>query len=196
METASFRRHARLPKVKRKCTRTTFVPSLPEEAFGPMLKSLTPDERLAMRTIVQGADLIETAGKRFLLVEVDERTLDTLAAFEAEMEDRENDLEDEPQDIDDDTDNDREESADREREDKRSRPPKGARKSREAFKAAKHDPDYWLDQDRVRAVQQAVMRWNQGERLTLQPVTACPQIGGPIYYVENDQIYRVGGPAA
>ncbi len=49
-----------------------------------------------MREIVQAGDLTEVDGWRFLVAPVSDATIDVLAAFEAEGEDRENDLCDEP----------------------------------------------------------------------------------------------------
>ncbi len=49
-----------------------------------------------MREIAQRGDLAEVDGKHYLVAPVSNATIDALSAFEAEGEDRENDLEDEP----------------------------------------------------------------------------------------------------
>ena len=59
---------------------------------------LAPAERRALRAIVENADLLDVHGHRFLLVEIDDATLDTLAAFEADLADDELDLGDEEDD--------------------------------------------------------------------------------------------------
>ncbi len=57
---------------------------------------LGPAERRAMREIVERGDLAEVNGQAYLVAPVSAPTIDALAAFEAEGEDRENDLCDEP----------------------------------------------------------------------------------------------------
>jgi hypothetical protein len=60
-----------------------------------------------MARIAETADLIDTPAGQYLLVPADAGLVDTLAAFAAESEDREPDLEDEPDEgKEDDRDND------------------------------------------------------------------------------------------
>ncbi len=77
-------------------SRYEFIPALPEQELNWLAGRLGPPERRAMREIVQGGDLAEVDGKHDLVAPVSNATIDALAAFEAEGEDRENDLEDEP----------------------------------------------------------------------------------------------------
>lgn len=142
METAQFRRQALLPKRPTR-GRARMIRHAVDNPFGSMIEDLTPDERRALRAIVAGADLIEAAGRRYLLAPVDDRTLDVLSAFEADMEDREPEEDD---DSDDDNAFERDGGTleafdERECEDdpRRSRPPAGSGKSREAFIAARRD---------------------------------------------------------
>ena len=92
----SFQRYALCPKPEG--VRKTTLPTFPEDC-GPGLErflgNLAPDERKALAAIVEDADLILVAGKAFLLSQVTAEMLDVLAAF-GECEERENDLEDEP----------------------------------------------------------------------------------------------------
>ncbi len=61
-----------------------------------VLDKLAPDERFAMAEIAENADVLEVDGEMWLLAPIaSQRTLDALAAFGAEGEDVENDLEDE-----------------------------------------------------------------------------------------------------
>lgn len=90
--TAEFRRHALIPKPR---VRQTFVPALPDDYLGSILDRLTPKERQAMRWIVENADMLIVGEETYLIAPVPAKVIDTLAAFEADMEDRENDLEDE-----------------------------------------------------------------------------------------------------
>ena len=84
-----------------------FIPPLPDHELAFLAGKLGPDERKALRQIVATADLIEAGdGGPWLLVPTTPTLIGALAAFEADAEDRENDLEDEPQDVDDDTNND------------------------------------------------------------------------------------------
>ncbi|MCH7793909.1 MAG: hypothetical protein IH900_02030 [Proteobacteria bacterium] len=73
-----------------------FVPALPEGALSWLAGSLGPAERRVVREIVQPGDLAEVEGKTYLVAPVSAATIDALAAFEAEGEDYENDLCDEP----------------------------------------------------------------------------------------------------
>ena len=58
---------------------------------------LGPEERKAMREIVQAGDLAEVNGKTYLVAPVSPKTIDALAAFEAEGEDREIEPDNEPE---------------------------------------------------------------------------------------------------
>ena len=94
MPTASSRdQHFLIPKPR--CTDT--IPALPDGELA-WLAGRLPDERRAMRYICQVADIFDVAGSAFLMVPVDRdaKLIDILATFEAEAEDRENDLDDEP----------------------------------------------------------------------------------------------------
>ncbi len=85
--------------------RPEFVPALPEHALIWLAGELGPAERRAMREIVERGDLAEVNGEQFIVAPVSAATIDALAAFEAEGEDRENDLCDE-EETDDDRSND------------------------------------------------------------------------------------------
>ena len=63
-----------------------------------MLGGFAPPERLAMAAIAESADLFTVAGRSWLLVPASPWLIDTLAAFGAEAEDGESDVEDEPTD--------------------------------------------------------------------------------------------------
>ena len=67
--------------------------------LGPdhLIGKLAPPERKALAQICETADLLTVEQGAWLLVPADARLLDTLAVFGAEAEDREMDLEDEPQ---------------------------------------------------------------------------------------------------
>ena len=82
-----------------------FIPALPEHALIWLAGELGPSERRAMREIVERGDLAEVNGQAYLVAPVSAPTIDALAAFEAEGEDRENDLCDE-EETDDDRSND------------------------------------------------------------------------------------------
>ncbi len=85
-------RHMLLPKGKHK----TFVPVMEHFWLPSVLGKLAPPERRAMAEIVDNADVLTVDGAIWLLIPVRrQETLDVLAAFGAEGEDRENDLEDE-----------------------------------------------------------------------------------------------------
>ena len=60
------------------------------------LAELSPAERKAMRQIAASADLLDVDGQLYLLAPVSPRTLDALAAFEAEFTDLEDDGDAEP----------------------------------------------------------------------------------------------------
>ncbi len=75
--------------------RPEFIPALPEHALSWLAGKLGPAERKAMREIVQGGDLADVEGRVYLVARVSPTTIDALAAFEAEGEDREFNLCDE-----------------------------------------------------------------------------------------------------
>ncbi len=82
-----------------KWSRRPFVPALPDPAALSWLAGkLGQAERRALRQIVEGADLIDVHGRTYLLAPVTAETIDALASFEAEGEDREDDLCDEADD--------------------------------------------------------------------------------------------------
>ncbi len=54
-----------------------------------LVADLGPPERRALREIVERGDLAHVNGQAYLVAPVSPETLDTLAAFEAEGEDRE-----------------------------------------------------------------------------------------------------------
>ncbi len=88
------KRHMLLPKGKHKDK--TFVPVMEHFWLPSVLGKLAPPERRAMAEIVDNADVLTVDGAIWLLIPVRrQETLDVLAAFGAEGEDRENDLEDE-----------------------------------------------------------------------------------------------------
>ena len=97
------RRDMRIPKTT---PRPEFIPALPEHQLSWLAGALGPSERRAMREIAQHGDLTEVHGQQFIMAPVSPATVDALAAFEAEGEDRENDLCDEPPENDDDRAND------------------------------------------------------------------------------------------
>lgn len=72
-----------------------FIPALPRDDLAFTIGELAHRERQALSEIVETADLITVDDQTFLLARVGRGTLDVLAAFGAEAEDRENDLEDE-----------------------------------------------------------------------------------------------------
>ncbi len=93
-----------LPKPR---IRRAIIPPLAHHELSWLAGELGPPERLALRHIVETADLLDVGDSGvWLLVPTTAALLDALAAFEVEAEDRENDIEDEPQDDDDDTVND------------------------------------------------------------------------------------------
>ena len=69
--------------------RPEFIPALPEHALSWLAGKLGPAERKAMREIAQGGDLADVEGRVYLVARVSPTTIDALAAFEAEGEDRE-----------------------------------------------------------------------------------------------------------
>ena len=88
------RRDMLIPKPSR---RRRFIPALPDRELDHLIGKLAPPERKALVQICETADLLTVDEQPWLLVPADPRLLDTLATFGAEAEDRENDLEDEPQ---------------------------------------------------------------------------------------------------
>ena len=77
--------------------RSEFMPAMEPHWFSWLAGKLGPAERRALREIVQTGDLINENGKTYLVAPVSSETIDALAVFEAEGEDRESaDLEDEP----------------------------------------------------------------------------------------------------
>jgi hypothetical protein len=140
-QTPAFRKHALCPKPEG--VRRTTLPCTPHDLdLERLLGDLAPDERKALDWIVENADLIqvEEDAPPFLLVQVSPDLLDTLAAFGAEAEGRENDLEDEPtedveQDMSDDEPSLGQEGAVVDGEPEWSLAPTGALKSAEAFRA-------------------------------------------------------------
>lgn len=95
LDTPAARKHFLCPK-PRPGLRTKFLPAVADWQLLGMSLRLTPPEQRAMAQICQTADLLQTEAGAFLLVPCDAKLLDTLAAFDAQGEDRENDLEDEP----------------------------------------------------------------------------------------------------
>ena len=77
--------------------RTKFIPSLAPAGLQTFIGNLAPDERKALDFIAEHGDLIDVDGvPTHLLVPAPAKLINILAAVGAEMEDRENDLEDEP----------------------------------------------------------------------------------------------------
>ena len=74
------------------------IPALSDHELAFAVGALAPPEREAMAEIADTADLFTVAGRSWLLVPASPWLLDTLAAFGAKAEDRENDLDDEPDD--------------------------------------------------------------------------------------------------
>ena len=95
-ETPAARKHFVCPK-PRPGLRTRFIPAFADWQLLGMSLRLTPPEQRAMAQVCQTADLLQTEAGAFLLVPCDAKLIDTLAAFDAQGEDRENDLEDEPE---------------------------------------------------------------------------------------------------
>jgi len=77
-------------------TKSVFIPSVGVTELAWLFDPLIPAERKAMAEIADNADILDVNGETWLLVPITSQdTLDTLAAFASEGEDRENDLEDE-----------------------------------------------------------------------------------------------------
>ncbi len=84
-----------LPKPR---IRRAIIPPLAHHELSWLAGELGPPERLALRHICETADLLDVGDSGvWLLVPTTAALLDALAAFEVEAEDRENDIEDEPQ---------------------------------------------------------------------------------------------------
>ena len=87
------RSHMLVPKPR---LRRSIIPSIDERALSLLASELGPDERKALRHIVETADVLDLGEHgTWLLAPATAALLDTLAAFEADGEDREYDLEDE-----------------------------------------------------------------------------------------------------
>ncbi len=88
-------KHMLLPKPRE---RTEFIPAMEGHWLSWLAGKLGPPERRALREIVETGDLVKENGHTYLIARVSSATIDALAAFEAEGEDREPiDLEDEPE---------------------------------------------------------------------------------------------------
>ncbi len=82
-----------LPKPSKQ-RRTPFIPVGNADAI-PWLARLAPPERRAMREIGATGDIFAVNGRTFILAQVSAKAVDALAAVEADLAERENDLEDE-----------------------------------------------------------------------------------------------------
>ncbi len=80
------RRTMLLPK---NSPRPEFIPALPAAELSWLAGKLGPPERRALREIVEGGDPADVGGTLYLVAQVSDATIDALAAFEAEGEDRE-----------------------------------------------------------------------------------------------------------
>ena len=116
------------------------LPALPEARLAALIGDLATAERKALAEICCQSHVFIVDGQALLLMEVSDKTLDTLAAFAVDEEDLEDDLCDEPQSDDEPSlagfdggdyyHGDREEDCNDEDD---GRAPKGAKKSREAM---------------------------------------------------------------
>lgn len=104
-QTRDFARHALVPR-RPGAIKLDYARAFSTLYLDSALAKLTPPERAALRCLVDGGDLLEVEGEKFLLAHLDEDTLEILAAFEAELADFENDDEPEVDDEDDDREND------------------------------------------------------------------------------------------
>lgn len=75
--------------------RAPFIPAAPAHELHWLLAPLVPAERKALEAIVECADILTIDGEVHLILPARPELLDALAAYAAEGEDRENDLEDE-----------------------------------------------------------------------------------------------------
>ncbi len=77
-------------------TTKPFIPSIGATELAWLLAALVPAERKAMAEIADSADILNVDGETWPPVPVtSQETLDTLAEFASDGEDRENDLDDE-----------------------------------------------------------------------------------------------------
>ncbi len=84
-----------LPKPRE---RSEFIPAMEGHWLSWLAGKLGPPERRALREIVETGDLVKENGHTYIVARLSSATIDALAAFEAEGEDREPmDLEDEPE---------------------------------------------------------------------------------------------------
>ncbi len=72
------------------------LPAMGSHQLAFVIGALAPTERRALMQIAETADLLETSAGPFMLVPVDADLIDMLAAVGAETDDRESDLQDEP----------------------------------------------------------------------------------------------------
>ena len=75
--------------------RTRYIPALPEHQLAGLIGGLAPDERKALDWIVETADLLIVADRKWFLVPAPELLIDLMATFGAEFADCEWALEDE-----------------------------------------------------------------------------------------------------
>ena len=87
------RRNMLIPKARE---RTAFIPAVSDQRLSWLAGELGPVERRALREICETGELVKENGHTYVLARVSSETIDALAAFESEGEDREPDLEDEP----------------------------------------------------------------------------------------------------
>ena len=86
------------PKTREQGSIYPYIPADAAHLVAFAIGELAPAERKALTFIVQNADLIQVEGSEpFLLVPTIPAFLEALATVGAEAEERENDLEDEPQ---------------------------------------------------------------------------------------------------
>ena len=156
--------------------RKFFLPPVGDWRFTSFLGRLMPAERMALQTIVEHADLIMPDGAPpHLLILATPDLLQTLAAFEADAEDREDDLCDEPNgDLEDDRAND--DAHDRyqgvggawpyEDQEDDGRAPPGATKSREAFIVRRKGTlQRWLADRKLPEIKKAIEKLFPSRRL-------------------------------
>ncbi len=88
-------KHMLLPKPRE---RSEFIPAMEGHWLSWLTGKLGPVERRALREIVETGDFVKENGHTYIVARLSSATIDALAAFEAEGEDREPmDLEDEPE---------------------------------------------------------------------------------------------------
>ncbi len=88
------RRNMLIPKQR---LRPEFIPALPDHELSWRAGKLGPAERRALRELAETGDLMKENGHTYLVARVSSTTIDTLAAFEADGEDREAYMDDEPE---------------------------------------------------------------------------------------------------